>query len=179
MNKNKLFVYSTFLIIVFSCTKKNEKAETITASIFEHENTNSIKPSTLQNNPKTDTLKAKLSKEEYYVTQEKGTERAFSGKYWDHHEEGEYRCICCESPLFDSNSKFKSGSGWPSFFTPIANNNIEKINDKTHGMLRVEVVCNSCKAHLGHVFTDGPQPTGLRYCINSASLIFKKRTLEK
>ena len=113
-----------------------------------------------------------LTPEQYHVMREQGTERAFTGKYWDAHDDGTYHCAACGAELFSSDTKFESGTGWPSFYEPTTNANVELVDDSSHGMRRTEVVCGSCGGHLGHVFPDGPQPTGQRYCMNSCSLEF-------
>ena len=127
---------------------------------------------------KTD-LKQKLTPEQYNVTQCGDTERAFTGKYWNCHEDGMYRCVVCGNDLFRSDEKYDSGSGWPSFFQPADNSKIDEHSDHTYGMTRTEVTCGKCGAHLGHVFPDGPRPTGMRYCINSASLDLDEKKSEK
>jgi len=115
-----------------------------------------------------------LTPEQFEVARKKGTERAFTGKYWDLHDKGLYLCVCCGNELFKSDSKYDSGCGWPSFYAPLDESNVATAPDNTHGMRRTEVMCSRCGAHLGHVFEDGPRPTGLRYCMNSASLNFVK-----
>jgi len=120
-----------------------------------------------------------LTAEQFEVTRNQGTERAFAGKYYNNHEQGTYRCVCCGLPLFDADTKYESGTGWPSFYQPVEAENVEIHQDRSYGMVREEVVCARCDAHLGHVFPDGPNPTGLRYCMNSVSLDFVPKKEEQ
>jgi peptide-methionine (R)-S-oxide reductase len=119
--------------------------------------------------------RAMLTPEQYEVARRKGTEQAFTGKYWNLHDQGMYLCVCCGNELFTSDTKYDSGCGWPSFYAPLDESKIDKAVDRTYGMTRTEVTCSRCGAHLGHVFDDGPNPTGLRFCMNSASLDFTKK----
>lgn len=152
----------------------NETAEKVTIVEFtdsgERQNTATV-PKVIKSDEE---WKQQLSPQAFKITRHEGTERAFTGLYWDLHDQGIYRCACCGTALFRSDTKFESGSGWPSFWEPIAEENLKTIEDTSFGMRRISVSCRRCDAHLGHVFPDGPRPTGLRYCMNSASLNFVK-----
>jgi peptide-methionine (R)-S-oxide reductase len=159
------------MLLTWSCNAQKSQRGSAEAQVFVDEKGDTVERISLSN----DLWKKRLSPEAYSVLREQGTERAFTGKYWDNHEEGTYTCAACGLPLFASDTKFESGTGWPSFFEPLDETHIGRENDTTLGMLRSEVHCNRCGGHLGHVFDDGPKPTGLRYCINSVSLGFENK----
>lgn len=151
-----LTAFISILFIGTGCAQKNKKQMTFAVVKTDAE------------------WKKQLTAEQFTVTRKAGTENAYSGKYWDNHEKGIYKCICCGQELFTSDTKFESGTGWPSFYQPLKKQNVLDVTDNSFGMGRTEVLCSRCGAHLGHVFDDGPKPTGLRYCMNSASLDFVK-----
>ena len=181
MNFKIIYAFLAITLISFTgCAQnKNNKAKTTAASGEEALPNQKVKKLNARNNGFTVVKseaewQAQLAPLEYEVMREKGTERAFSGKYNKHYEKGIYTCKGCNQELFSSETKFDSGTGWPSFFKPLSNASVKEIQDRDHGMVRTEVVCSRCGSHLGHVFDDGPKPTGLRYCLNSVSLNFKK-----
>lgn len=166
MNKHRqLILLGVLMVSISACAQKKETKSNQTST----SSTNIEKIELTE-----EEWKRKLTEEEFYVLRKEGTERAFTGKYWDNKEKGTYLCAACKLPLFHSETKFKSGTGWPSFYEPINDTNVGQDKDSSLGMLRTEVHCARCGGHLGHVFPDGPEPTGLRYCINSVSLDFKK-----
>ena len=166
----KYSISGLVLLVILACTSETETQNLdVKSSNYE--------------NPSDDTLKKVVKSEEewkkiltpqqFEVTRKEGTEVAFTGEYWDSKKKGIYHCVCCDLPLFSSETKYKSGKGWPSFYAPLNDQNVGEVVDNNYGWNRVEVICNRCDAHLGHVFEDGPKPTGLRYCLNSAALMLK------
>ncbi len=172
MKHNRFFLLCLALM-AWSCNHAQPKTQTKNNPAEAHATGEAVKKVV-----KSDAeWKAQLSEEAYYVLRKAGTERAYSGQYWDHHGKGTYTCAACGLPLFDSKTKFDSGTGWPSFYEPIQPQNVINHEDNAYGMSRTEVVCARCEGHLGHVFEDGPKPTGLRYCMNSVSLNFQKEQI--
>lgn len=180
MNKLLCSLLIGLLFISSSCSQSGQ-VTTTEQSTSPTPSANATKPATAQKGPvqkllKTDAAwKKQLSEQEYYILRQKGTERAGTGKYLNNKEEGLYHCVGCLLPLFTSESKFKSGSGWPSFFEPFDPTYVLEVKDNSHGMVRTEIVCGRCNGHLGHVFDDGPKPTGLRYCVNGDILEFREK----
>ena len=162
MQKNTMMLILTLGLILPACSQDQKDSGVPSHTIYKVLKTD-------------EEWRQQLTPIQYKVLREKGTELAFSGEYWDNHKKGTYSCAACQLPLFDSKTKFESGTGWPSFYQPIAESAVLKIEDISYGMVRDEIVCSQCGGHLGHVFEDGPPPTGLRYCMNSASLKFEQK----
>jgi peptide-methionine (R)-S-oxide reductase len=163
MQKLSVIIFLTATIMFPACSQENNGNKTASKTTFEVVKSD-------------EEWKKQLSPKQYEVLREKGTERPYTGEYWDNHEAGTYYCAGCNQALFTSDSKYDSGCGWPSFFVPVSDTAISVSTDTSYGMIRDEIVCSRCGGHVGHVFPDGPKPTGLRYCTNSASLIFQKKS---
>ncbi len=162
MTRSNVIIIFALGLVFPACSQNKKASKKVDAVVYEVVKTEAE-------------WKKQLSPIQYNVLREKGTERAFTGEYWDNHEKGLYICAACQLPLFDSETKFESGTGWPSFYQPVAESSVSIVKDTSYGMVREEVVCRRCGGHLGHVFDDGPEPTGLRYCMNSASMKFEQK----
>jgi peptide-methionine (R)-S-oxide reductase len=173
---NRLLILTLFLSLTFVACNTAQKGSKVQSTTDGNRVFTSLDGDTLTKVEKSAAeWKAELTELEYNVLREAGTERAFTGEYWDNKKAGIYTCRACQLPLFTSETKFKSGTGWPSFYEPMKADHVKEIKDTSYGMVRVEVVCARCEGHLGHIFDDGPKPTGLRYCMNSVSLGFVKK----